>query len=200
MKNKIINIVIATKSQDKINGIKEALLDFYPADQYTLQIRFDATESEVSNQPFGNDTYQGAINRVNNIKSKYDKPLKAKGISVDYYISCEAGIDNTNVACVNGELVPLYSSEQIVCIHRTKDNEYYFGKSSSWTIPAKDIPEINSTDLDTYLRNRGCTGLQDVGDGKYITRKDAVKEGTKAALSSELFMDRCKKYEQEQER
>ena len=198
---KNINVVIATKSQDKINGIKEALLDYYPADQYTIQIFFGGAESNVADQPFGNETYQGAVNRVNNIKSQMDKRLKSQGISVDYYIGCEAGIDNTNAVVVNGKVVPLYASEQVVCVHRTSDNEYYFGKSSSWTIPAKDIPEINNTDLDRYLRNRGCTGLQDVGACKYITRKDAVKEGTKAAIASALFMDRCRKYEQpEQER
>ncbi len=198
---KNINVVIATKSQDKINGIKEALLDYYPADQYTIQIFFGGAESNVADQPFGNETYQGAVNRVNNIKSQMDKKLKSQGISVDYYIGCEAGIDNTNAVVVNGKVVPLYASEQVVCVHRTSDNEYYFGKSSSWTIPAKDIPEINNTDLDRYLRNRGCTGLQDVGAGKYITRKDAVKEGTKAAIASALFMDKCRRYEQpEQER
>lgn len=201
MNKKTITVVIATKSEDKINGIKEALLDYYPADQYTMQIFFGGTESNVSDQPFGNETYQGAVNRVNNIKNQMDEQLKSKGISVDYYIGCEAGIDNTNAVVVNGKVVPLYASEQVVCVHRTSDNEYYFGKSSSWTIPEKDITEITNTDLDKYLRNRGCTGLHDVGAGRYITRKDAVKEGTSAAIATALFMDRCRKYEQqEQER
>ena len=56
----------------------------------------------------------------------------------------------------------------------------------------KDIEEIKRTNLDQYLRARGCTGLQDVGDGKYVSRATAVMESTKSAIASNLFMEKCK--------
>lgn len=192
---KKLTIVIATTSKDKIDGIREAFEQYYDTNNYELTIYSKKTQSEVSEQPFGNETYQGAINRINNIKREYEEALKEKGIEVDYYISCEAGIDNTNKAIINGESVDLYASEQIVCIYNPKNDTYSFGKSSSWIIPPEDIEEIKNTDLDQYLRKRGCTGLHDVGDGSYISRQQAVKEGTMSAIASARFIDRCNNYE-----
>lgn len=101
---------------------------------------------------------------------------------------------------IDGKLINLYASEQVVCIYNEKRNLYSFGKSSSWTIPEKDIQEIKETNLDQYLRTRGCTKLQDVGDGKYASRSIAVMEGTKSAIASDRFMQRSEKEKQEDER
>lgn len=199
MEKQKINIVIATASTDKIEGIRESFVKFYPEEEYELKIYSNKTDSGVPNQPFGNDTYQGAYNRINSVREKYEKALKEQNINVDYYVSCEAGIDNTNKTIINGKVSTLYSSEQVVCIYNPKNDSYIFGKSSSWTIPEEDIEEINNTDLDQYLRKRGCTGLHDVGDGKYITRKDAVIEGTTSALASMRFIERCDKYKNAKE-
>ena len=195
-KRKII-IVIATTSDDKIEGIKEAFLKYFSAEQYEIKIYSSKAESGVPEQPFGNDTYQGAYNRINNVKEKYEEKLKKKEIIVDYYVSCEAGIDNTNKVLKDGQYVPIYVSEQIVCIYNPKTDIYSFGKSSSWNIPQEDIKEIEDTNLDQYLRKRKCTGLHDIGDGKYITRKDAVREGTESAIASILFQERCNKSKNE---
>lgn len=195
-KQKII-IVIATTSEDKIEGIKEAFLEYFPKEQFEIKIYSSKTESGVPEQPFGNDTYQGAYNRINNVKEKYETQLKKQEIVVDYYVSCEAGIDNTNKVFKNGQFVPIYVSEQVVCVYNPETDLYSFGKSSSWTIPQEDIKEIENTDLDQYLRKRKCTGLHDVGDGKYITRKDAVREGTVSAIASSRFQERCDRTRQE---
>ena len=199
MEKQKITLAIATTSKDKIEGIRRAFRQYFPEEEFEIKIYSSKTESGVPDQPFGNDTYQGAYNRVNNIKEKYKKVLEDQGIDIDYYISCEAGIDDTNKAIVNGKVTTLYSSEQVVCIYSKEQDSYSFGKSSSWTIPAKDIEEIKNTDLDQYLRKMGCTGLQDVGDGKYETRADAVMEGTKSAIASSLFIERCDKAKQNHE-
>ncbi|MBQ3408171.1 MAG: DUF84 family protein [Clostridia bacterium] len=193
MERKVISIVIATTSNDKIEGIKEAFLQYFPEDEFEIKLYTGKTESGVPDQPFGDETYQGAYNRINNIKEKHEAVLQEQGVHVDYYVSCEAGIDNTNRAIVRGKITPIYSSEQIVCIYNPESDAYSFGKSSSWTIPAEDIEEIKNTDLDKYLRKRGCTGLHDVGDGKYVTRKDAVREGTMSAIASSRFIERCER-------
>ncbi len=194
-----ITIVIATTSQDKIEGIVKAFLQYYPEDEYEIKVYSSKTESGVPEQPFGNDTYQGAYNRINNAREKYESILRDQGIDVDYYVSCEAGIDDTNRTIINGNVTQVFASEQVVCIYEPKKDSYSFGKSSSWIIPAEDIEEIKSTDLDQYLRRRECTGLHDVGDGKYITRKDAVMEGTRSAIATSRFKDRRDKVQKKSE-
>ena len=189
-KEKLV-LLIATTSEDKIRGIKEAFLHYYPEKKFEIEIYSGKTESKVPEQPFGNDTYQGAYNRINNIREKYKEKLNKHGIDIDYYIACEAGIDDTNRVIIDEKVVDLYASEQVVCIYDEKKDRYSFGKSSSWIIPEKDIEEIKRTNLDQYLRKRGCTGLQDVGDGKYVSRAIAVMESTKSAIASNRFIERC---------
>lgn len=169
---KELHIGIATTSESKIEGIISAYEHFFP--EYKIIVHPKKTESGVSKQPFGKETYIGATNRIMNLMHI----LKEENIFADYYVSCEAGIDDN----ISG----LYFSEQVACIYNSKTKKSFLGKSSSWSIPKEDIPEIINTNLDKYLRNRGCTGLQDVGNGKYITRSMAVEEGVKGALASEI--------------
>ena len=190
MKKPKLRIVIATTSKDKIEGIKEAFYEFFPREKFDLGIYAGKTESNVPEQPFGNDTYQGAINRIENIRRKYEEFLKEHNMTADYYVSCEAGIDNTNKVIIKGKEQCLYASEQIVCIYNPVDDSYFFGKSSSWTIPQKEIKEIKEENLDKYLQKRECKGLQDIANGKYITRKEAIKQGAVSALASSEFVER----------
>ena len=196
MKKQKITIVIATTSKDKIDGILEAFMNFFPEEEFEIKFYSGKAESSVSDQPFGDETYQGAYNRINSIREKYESSLSGQGINVDFYISCEAGIDDTNKVFMGEKITPIYVSEQIVCIYNPENDSYSFGKSSSWTIPEKDIEEIKRTDLDRYLRKRECTGLHDVGDGKYITRKEAVKEAMMSAIASIRFMERSNRENQ----
>lgn len=200
MEKEKISLLIATTSKDKIEGIKNAFLQYFPKEKFEIKIYSGKTESGVAEQPFGNDTYQGAYNRIKNIREKYKKMLDEQEIDVDYYVSCEAGIDDTNKVIIDGKVTTLFASEQVVCIYSEKQDLYSFGKSSSWTIPEKHIEEIKNSNLDKYLRARGCTGLQDVGDGKYVSRETAVMEGTKSAIASSCFIKRCEKIKEEYEK
>lgn len=200
MEKEKITLLIATTSKDKIDGIRRAFLHYFPEEEFEIKIYSGKIESGVPDQPFGNDTYQGAYNRINNIRKKYEETFKERGIGIDYYVSCEAGIDDTNKVIIDGKVTNLYASEQVICIYSEKQNSYSFGKSSSWTIPEKEIEEIKKNNLDQYLRARGCTGLQDVGYGKYDSRAIAVMEGTKSAIASSLFIKRCEKVKQEYEK
>lgn len=199
MEKEKITLLIATTSEEKTKGIRDAFLQYFPEEKYEIKIYSCKAESGVPDQPFGNDTYQGAYNRINNIRKKHEKMLEEQGINIDYYVSCEAGIDDTNKVIIDGKVSKLYSSEQVVCIYSEKQDMYSFGKSSSWTIPEKDIEEIKNTNLDLYLRKRGCTCTQDVGDGKYNSRAKSVMEGTKSAIASSYFVKRCEIVEQKDE-
>lgn len=180
--DKKITIAIATESQDKIEGIIEGFSEIFP--DYEIVVYKSKTESGVPDQPFGKDTYIGAKNRIDKIKAKFDEELRKKGIDINYYISCEAGIDDT--------IEEKYFSEQVVCLYNSESSKYFWGRSSSWDIPSEDIEYIRKNGLDRYLRDQGCTGLMDIMDGKYISRKDAVLEGVLAALASERIQEKRK--------
>ena len=87
----VLNIGIATTSEAKIEGIRIAFEHFFP--ETKIEIYSERTQSGVSSQPFGKETSKGALNRLINLVNI----LKDKGIIVDYYVSCEAGIDNESI-------------------------------------------------------------------------------------------------------
>lgn len=169
--NNEIMIVIATESKDKIDGITKAFNQIFPDQE--LKIYSAKSESNVPEQPFGQETYDGAKNRVDFIIKKYKDKLQGH---IKYYVGCEAGIEDR----IPGQ----YFSQQVVCIYCSKEKKYFYGIGSSWSIPTKNIEEVRENNLDTYLRSLGCDNLTDLIDGKYISRGDAVKEGVMGALAS----------------
>ena len=123
-----MKVEIATKSIDKIKGIEEAFFRYLK----TEKIEFSSykVESGVSEQPFNAETYKGAFNRVNNLIDKVD--------DADFYISCEAGIE---------EFYGKYMNVQVVCIFDRKNKVYLWGKSSGWCIPDSDVERIKKNNI-----------------------------------------------------
>lgn len=122
-------------------------------------------ESGVPEQPIGEETYQGALNRVNSIR---------KFLDADYYISCEAGIESA---------FNQYFNVQVVCIYETKTQSFLWGKSAGWAIPAEDIEVVRQNNLDTYMKSKGLNCLEDLL-GKGNSRRAAVAQATEFALAS----------------
>lgn len=162
----MIKVAIATASCEKIDGIVKALLRFYNLELYEMESYSMSVESGVPSQPFGEKTYEGAFNRVNNIREKFKE--------MDLYISCEAGIESA---------FGQYFNVQIVCIYETKSKMYFWGKSSGWAIPSEDIELIKNTNLDTYLRGKGISRIEDLL-GTFNSRSLAVAQATEIALAS----------------
>ena len=63
-----MKIAIGTQSKDKIKGIVEAFLDFYEIKSDKLEVVYQSVDSKVPNQPYNEDTYIGAKNRVQALK------------------------------------------------------------------------------------------------------------------------------------
>ena len=82
---KKIRIAIATKNTEKILGIQSAFLRFLRINEEELEVITCVVPSGVSEQPFNEETYKGAINRLENLKGCVEK--------ADFYVSCEAGIE-----------------------------------------------------------------------------------------------------------
>ena len=159
-----MKIAIATKSPDKITGIKQSFTRFF--EETEIEFYSNSVESGVSNQPFDSETYQGALTRLNCIQSELP--------GMDFYISCEAGIENT---------FGQYFNVQVVCIFETKTQRIFWGKSAGWSLPINDIEIIRNNTLDTYLRGKGLTCIEELL-GPSCSRSAAVAEATWLALAS----------------
>lgn len=164
-----MKVQIATNSIEKINGIKIAFSRFFQIDETEVEILHRSVDSGVPDQPFGEDTYLGAINRVNNIIGSED---------ADFYVSCEAGIEG---------FLGRYINVQIVCIYDKKSQNYLFGKSAGWQVPSEDIEIIKETNLDTYLRNKGIMSIEELLGPDY-SRAKAVAQATELALASQKLV------------
>lgn len=160
-----MKVAIATKSPDKISGIKESILRFFNLEDNEVEFFSKSVESGVSEQPFDSETYQGALNRAISIQKEIP--------GMDYYISCEAGIEN---------VFSQYFNVQVVCILMSNGSPIW-GKSSGWTIPPEDIEIIRKNNLDMYLRSNGISSLEELLGPSY-SRSAAVAEATWVALAA----------------
>lgn len=162
----MIKVAIASSSLEKIDGVKEAFSRFFNTKEAEFEFYFKSTESGVSEQPFGDETYQGAQNRIDGIKKEFP--------DMDYYISCEAGIEKA---------FHQYYNVQVVCIFITKSQTHLWAKSAGWTIPSKDIEIIRNNNLDCYFRQKGISCIEELL-GTSNSRKLAVAQATELALAS----------------
>lgn len=162
-----MRVEIATNSIDKINGIKVAFTRFFNIEESQIVFHCEKVNSGVSEQPFNEETYQGALNRVNTLIENSEE--------ADFYISCEAGIE---------EFMGQYLNVQVICIFNKKTQSYLWGKSAGWQIPSSDIEEIKTTNLDAYLKRKGITSIEKLLGPDY-SRTQLITVATELALSSE---------------
>lgn len=162
-----MKVEIATTSKEKINGIKNAISRFFKIKESEIEVTCKKVDSKVPEQPFDEETYQGALNRVNTLFEKSDK-------KADLYISCEAGIES---------FLGKYFNVQVVCIFDKKTQRYLWGKSAGWQIPSDDIQITRMINLDSYLRGKGITKIEDLLGLNY-SRAEAVAQATEVALAS----------------
>lgn len=163
----MIKVAIATSSSEKINGIIKGFCRFFQVDESDVRINYSKqTESGVPEQPFDDETYIGAKNRVNNVKEKIS--------DCDFFVSCEAGIES---------FANQYFNVQVICIFEKKSQKYFFGKSIGWQIPTEEIAVIKETTLDSYLRGKGIKAIEDLLGSKN-SRSEQIAQATELALIS----------------
>ena len=102
-----MKVLIGTKNPGKIQGAKEAFKNYFD----TFDIEGIPVPSDVSEEPVNNEIYEGARNRVDNLK----KYAEENNIDVEYFLGIESGITNllgklapSNLKFVN--LLSLYIS------------------------------------------------------------------------------------------
>ena len=112
-----MKVLIATKNQGKIEGAKRALEKYFD----NITVEGIPADSEVGEQPVNNEIYEGAKNRVKNLK----KYCKENNIKADLFLSIESGINN------------LLGRWMITNIAVIEDNENFesYGTSPSFPVP-----------------------------------------------------------------
>ena len=177
-----MNVLIATKNQGKIEGATRALKQYYN----NINIIGIPVDSNVPNQPVNSEIYQGAKNRVKNLK----KYAQENNIKADLYLSIESGINNslgrwmiTNIAVI-------------------EDNNKFesYGTSPAFPVPEKLVQDIINTDLsqvmnkifdkDEERHNKGG-GIQLLTHDK-ISRIDLTETAFIMALTKYINGDKWK--------
>lgn len=168
-----MKVLVATKNQGKIEGAKRALSNYFD----DIEIQGIPVESNVSEQPVNNEIYQGAKNRVKNLKAY----AKKNNIEADLYLSIESGINN---------VLGRWMITNIAVIEDNKDFESY-GTSPSFPVPERLVKDIIDTDLsqvmnkiftkDDERHNKGG-GIQLLTDNK-VSRIDLTEMAFIMALT-----------------
>ena len=162
-----MNVLIATKNQGKIEGATRALKKFFE----NINICGISVDSNVPEQPVNNEIYQGAKNRINNLK----KYAKENNIDADLYLSIESGINNllgdwmiTNIAIIEDR------NGNISC-----------GASPSFPVPEKLVEDIINTNLNQVMCNilNQSDDLHNRGGGIQILTHDKISRIDLAELA-----------------
>ena len=117
-----MKVLIATKNPGKIEGAKRALSKFYE----DFEIEGINVPSNVSEQPVNEDIFNGAKNRVKNLKTYANE----NNINADLFLAIESGINH-----FFGENNQLQS----------------VATSPSFPVPKKYVDEIIATDLSKVM-------------------------------------------------
>lgn len=170
-----MKILIGTKNPGKVEGAKQAFEKYFD----NIEIQGIPISSDVGNQPIDKEIFQGAKNRVKNLK-KYAKDNK---IEADFYISSEAGITN-----LLGEWIDINAA-----VVEDNNGLESIGISQGFPIPDKYIKQIKQTELgkvmDTLFSktdlNKGKGGISILTKNE-ISRIDLTKNAFIMALTKHI--------------
>ena len=142
-----MKILIGTKNPGKIQGAKEAFEKYFE----DVEIEGILVNSDVNAQPLNKEIFQGAQNRVANLK----RYAKENNMSADFYVASEGGIQN--LLCYE------WIDFNAVVIE-DKNGTVSYGMSQGFPIPDKYIEEIKENELGSVM-DRLFEG-HDLGKGK----------------------------------
>lgn len=124
-----MKILIGTKNPGKIEGAKLAFEKYFD----DIEIQGIPVESEVSSQPVNEEIFQGAKNRVKNLKNY----AKENNIKPDFFVASEAGITDLLGEWIDINSVVIEDSQGFQTV----------GTSQGFQIPEKYVEEIKEIEL-----------------------------------------------------
>lgn len=159
------SIMIATENRTKIKAIEDAFVIFFFGKESTMRFDNAYADSGVSRQPFDDDVFIGAENRLKSIKKDYN---------ADYYIACESGIV---------KIFNTYYNVQYVIIE-DKDGKRSTGLSQGFPVPEEYIDEIKATSLACVMDRifNGEGGIRKLTNNLF-TREKLIHDATVMALT-----------------
>lgn len=170
-----MKILMGTKNPGKIEGARQAFEKYFT----DIEIEGISVESEVGDQPINEKIFQGAKNRVKNLK----KYAKENNIEADFFIASEAGITNLLGDWIDINAVVIEDSKGFQSV----------GTSQGFPIPEKYIKEIKETELGKVM-DKIFSGSE-LGKGKggisiltkdEISRVDLTRNAFIMALTSHI--------------
>ena len=176
-----MKILMGTKNPGKIEGARQAFEKYF----VDIEIEGIPVESEVSNQPVNEEIFQGAKNRVKNLK----KYAKEKNVKPDFYVASEAGITNLLGDWIDINAVVIENAEGYQSV----------GTSQGFPIPEKYVKEIQETELGKVMDKiynkeqlgKGKGGINLLTKGE-VSRIELTKGAFLMALISHINGDVCK--------
>ena len=163
-----MKILIGTKNPGKIEGARQAFEKYFE----NIEIEGIAVESEVPSQPVNEEIFQGAKNRVKNLK----KYAKQNNIKADFYISSEAGITD-----LLGEWIDINA----VVVEDAKGFQSV-GTSQGFQIPNRYIDEVKEIELGKFMDK--IFNEQKLGQGKGGINLLTKGEVTRIQLTRDAFI------------
>lgn len=167
-----MKVLIGTKNPGKIEGAKRALTHYFE----DVEIVGVKVPSNVSEQPVGIETYEGALNRVNNL---FDF-AKENNISADLFMAVESGLTSE---------LGFWAISNIAVIKNSK-GEAGYGSSASFPVPTQYVEDIKTETLGTVMDRifdesdlRSSTGGIGLLTQDVVTRIDLTEEAFLMALT-----------------
>jgi len=173
-----MKILMGTKNPGKVEGAKKAFEKYFE----NVEIEGISVNSEVPDQPVNEEIFQGAKNRVKNLR----KYAEENNIKADFYVATEAGITN-----LLGDWIDINSA--------VVENDKGFqsvGTSQGFPIPEKYIKDILETELGKVMDKifegkelgKGKGGIYNLTHGQ-VTRLELTEGAVIMALISHINND-----------
>lgn len=154
-----MKILMGTKNPGKIEGAKLAFEKYFE----NVEVEGISVDSDVGNQPVNEEIFQGAKNRIKNLK----KYAKENNIEADFYIASEAGITN-----FFGEWIDINAAV-------VEDSKGFqsVGMSQGFQIPEKYIDDILETELGKVMDSifKGNELSKGKGGISYLTQNEVSR-------------------------
>lgn len=169
-----MKILMGTKNPGKLEGAKQAFEKYFD----NVEIEGIDVSSDVGDQPINEAIFEGAKNRVKNVK----KYAEENGITADFYIASEAGITN-----LLGDWIDINAG----AIEDTNGLQS-IGISQGFPIPDKYVDEIRSSELGNLMdRLFHDRGLNKKGGGINFLTKEEI---SRVDLTRNAFIMSLVKY------
>lgn len=163
-----MKILMGTKNAGKIEGAKIAFEKYFE----NVEVEGVSVDSEVGDQPINETIFQGAKNRVKNLK----KYAKDNNIEADYFVASEAGITNYFGEWIDINAAVVENSEGFQTV----------GCSQGFQIPEKYVDEIVNTELGKVM-DRLFKGNK-LGNGKGGINSLTHNEVSRIELTTNAFV------------